>query len=68
MFSKKDYESYFQQLAEIEFGMARRMDGIIAEVKDEPIRAALTAIYKDELRHAKLVVELRRIVTQAASS
>lgn len=68
MFSKKDYESYFQQLAEIEFGMAKRMDGIIAEVKDEQIRAALTSIYQDELRHAKLVVELRRIVTQAASS
>ena len=64
MFSKKDYEGYFRQLAAIEGGMIKTTTELLAEVTDEPVRAVLRAIQQDEFIHAKLVAQMRVVVAQ----
>ena len=65
MFSKRDYEGYFQQLAQIEAEMIKAMEGILSDITDEPVRAVLLAILHDEIEHAKLVAQMRELITQS---
>ena len=66
MFSKKDYDGYFRQLGLIEVQMIDTVDRLLAEVAHKRVRAVLSSILDDELQHACLVVEMRRILSEGA--
>jgi len=68
MFSRKDYDGYFKQLVHFEVEMIANINRLLAQVTDKPVRTALEAILDDEIEHAALVAEMRRLFLDRAGS
>lgn len=62
MFNKKDYLSYFKQLYEIEIAMKKEAKGLSELIADKESQKIIRKIYRDELRHARIVKEMIKLI------
>jgi len=62
MFQKKDYFDYFKQLYDVEISMKKEV-GFLLKIIDHPeSKIILERIKKDEIRHAKIVTDLIKLI------
>lgn len=62
MFNKKDYLSYFKQLYEIEIVMKKETEQLLKLVADKESKKIIARIRADEIRHAKIVREMIKLI------
>jgi len=61
MFTKEDYEKYFDQIAHVERKMIYGVYDLAREVDDTPIARVLQRVGDDEIRHYGLVLKMLRM-------
>lgn len=62
MFTKKDYMKFFEQLYDIEIGMKKEATDLYKIVKNKEARAIIRRVINDEIRHAKIVKKMMKII------
>lgn len=62
MFKKKDYLDYFKQLYDVEIIMKKDVEKLLKIVDNQEVKLLLERIRKDEMRHAKLVKSLIKLL------
>ncbi|MFZ4631796.1 MAG: hypothetical protein ACOYL8_01145 [Patescibacteria group bacterium] len=62
MFNKKDYLQYFNELYEVETVMKEEMNDLLKIIELEDARKIIKQIKKDEIRHAKIVQSLIKLI------
>ena len=66
MFTKKDFQKYFEQMREVENKMINLTTILQKEFKDQEILALINEIHADELRHMGLVDEMAALCVKEA--
>jgi len=62
MFTREDFQNYFEEIKKKEEEMVQLQTKLIAEIKDEKIKEELNIILKDELRHERIIDEIEEII------
>lgn len=62
MFSKKDYLDYFKQLYDVEIVMKKEVEQLLKIVDLPEARKILERIREDEIRHAKIVKDMIKLI------
>ncbi|HLD31627.1 MAG TPA: hypothetical protein VJB37_01905 [Patescibacteria group bacterium] len=62
MFTKKDYRNFFLQLYEVEITMKNGGRRLIKLVPDQKSKKLLKKLIADEIRHAKIVKEMMKLI------
>lgn len=62
MFTREDFEDYFEEIKKKEQQMINMQRELISNIKDPAVKADLTQIMEDELRHEKIVEEIEDII------
>lgn len=62
MFKNKDYVDYFRQLYDVEIIMKKDVDSLLKIISDPESIKILERIKKDEIRHAKIVQSLIKLI------
>lgn len=62
MFTREDFADYFEEIKKKEHQMINMQKELIAEVKDATIKADLTQIMEDELKHEHIIDEIENII------
>lgn len=62
MFKNKDYVDYFKQLYDVEIIMKKDVENLLKIIEDPESIKILERIKKDEIRHAKIVQSLIKLI------
>lgn len=62
MFNKKDYLQYFDELYQVEIMMKKEAQDLLKIINNEEARIIIEKIEKDEIRHAKIIKDLIKLV------
>lgn len=62
MFNKKDYQQYFEELYVVEIKMKEEVNDLLKIVDDANAVKILKRIKADEIRHAKIVQGLMKLL------
>jgi hypothetical protein len=62
MFNKKDYLDYFGQLYDVEIIMKKEVEELLKIIEDPIAREILDRIRKDEIRHAKIIKSMIKLI------
>lgn len=62
MFKKKDYIDYCKQIYDVEIIMKKKAEDLIKIVDNKEAKLLLNQIKKDEIRHARLVRSLIKLI------
>jgi hypothetical protein len=62
MFNKKDYLDYFGQLYDVEIIMKKEVEELLEIIEDPIAREILDRIRKDEIRHAKIIKSMIKLI------
>ena len=62
MFKKKDYVDYFKQLYDVEVVMKKEVEALLKIVDHPKAKIILEQIRKDEIRHAKIVKSMFKLI------
>lgn len=62
MFKKKDYSDYFKQLYDVEIIMKKDVENLLKIIDHPEARLILERIRKDEMRHARLVQKMIKLL------
>lgn len=62
MFKKKDYLDYFKQLYDVEIIMKKEVENLLEMIENLNSRRVLSQIKKDEIKHAKIVKSLIKLI------
>lgn len=62
MFNKKDYLKYFDELYAVEITMKKEANDLLKDIKQPAARKIIDQIKSDEIRHAKIVKDLIKLI------
>ena len=61
MFNEQDFVNYFTELESIERNMSDTYSAALRTISDTKVKKALSSIYQDEIKHSRMVGEIRRM-------
>jgi hypothetical protein len=62
MLNKKDYLNYFKQLYDVEIVMKKETEKLLEIIQEPEARKIIKRIREDEIRHAKIVKEMIKLI------
>jgi hypothetical protein len=62
MFKRKDYIDYFKQLYDVEIIMKKEVEDLLKIIEEPAAKELLERIRKDEMRHARIVKSMIKLI------